>query len=118
MDFGASVLRTEDEKDTADLLEVIATREQESHDREVSVHGEKHSKTLSEQQEYVVAAIADIGPVTARALLDEFGTVQAVMTASKGDLMETEGVGEITADRIREIIGSIRLVRRAYRDQG
>ncbi len=106
VDFGASVLRTEDEKDTTDLLEVIATREQEVSEREISVHGDKHAKTLPEQQEYVVASIADIGPVTARALLSEFGTVQAVMTASKGDLMETEGVGEITADRIREIIGS------------
>ncbi|WP_231185959.1 DEAD/DEAH box helicase [Haladaptatus sp. DYF46] len=106
VDFGASVLRTEDEKDTTDLLEVIATREQEVSEREISVHGDKHAKTLSEQQEYVVASIADIGPVTARALLSEFGTVQAVMTASKDDLMETEGVGEITADRIREIIGS------------
>ncbi|MCO8242665.1 MULTISPECIES: DEAD/DEAH box helicase [unclassified Haladaptatus] len=104
VDFGASVLRTEDEKDTTDLLEVIATREQEVAQREVSVHGDKHSKTLSEQQEYVVASIADIGPVTARALLEAFGSVQAVMTASKGELMETQGVGEITADRIREVV--------------
>ncbi|WP_423743666.1 DEAD/DEAH box helicase (plasmid) [Haladaptatus sp. SPP-AMP-3] len=106
VDFGASVLRTEDEADTTDLLEVIATREQEVAQREVSVHGDKHAKTLAEQQEYVVASIADIGPVTARALLSEFETVQAVMTASKDDLMETEGVGEITADRIREVVSN------------
>jgi Fanconi anemia group M protein len=85
---------------------VIAGREQENDDREVSIHGEKQSKTLSEQQEYVVASIADVGPVTARSLLSEFGTVEAVMTARKDDLMEAEGVGEVTADRIREVIGS------------
>ncbi|USZ66787.1 DEAD/DEAH box helicase [Halorussus salilacus] len=106
VDFGASVLRTRDEDDTADLLEVVATREQEVDDREVSVHGEKQSKTLAEQQEYVVASIADIGPVTARSLLTEFKTVEAVMTARKDDLMEAEGVGEITAERIREVVGS------------
>ena len=33
VDFGASVLRTEDESDTADMLEVVATREQEKDDR-------------------------------------------------------------------------------------
>ncbi|WP_227353162.1 DEAD/DEAH box helicase [Haladaptatus salinisoli] len=104
VDFGASVLRTEDEDDTADLLEVVATREQEVSEREVSVHGDKHAKTLPEQQEYVVASIADIGPVTARSLLRTFGTVQAVMTASKDELMEAEGVGEVTADRIREVV--------------
>ncbi|WP_458185932.1 DEAD/DEAH box helicase [Haladaptatus sp. NG-WS-4] len=106
VDFGASVLRTEDEKDTADLLEVLATREQEVSKRKVSVHGDKHSKTLSEQQEYVVASIADIGPVTARSLLERFESVQAVMTAPKDDLMETQGVGEVTADRIREVVAS------------
>ncbi|WP_137284085.1 DEAD/DEAH box helicase [Halorussus salinisoli] len=106
VDFGASVLRTDDEDDTADMLEVIATREQESDDREVSVHGEKASKTLAEQQEYVVSSIADVGPVTARSLLEEFRTVEAVMTARKEDLIDVQGVGEVTAERIRDVVGS------------
>jgi len=106
IDFDASVLRTEDEDDTADLLEVLATREQETSDRTVSVHGEKSGKTLAEQQEYVVGSVADIGPVTARALLEEFGTVEAVMTARMDDLLEVPGVGEVTADRLRKVVGS------------
>ena len=106
IDFDASVLRTEDEADTADLLEVIATREQETAERTVSVHGEKSGKTLSEQQEYVVGSVADIGPVTARALLEAFGSVEAVMTAEKEELLEVPGVGEVTADRLREVVGS------------
>ncbi|MEM4780810.1 MAG: DEAD/DEAH box helicase, partial [Halalkalicoccus sp.] len=93
VDFGASVLRTEDEADTADLLAVIAGREQDLDGREVSVHGKKSSKTLAEQQEYVVGSIADIGPVTARARLEQFGSVEAVLTASEGELMKTDGVG-------------------------
>ncbi|MEF8907992.1 MAG: helix-hairpin-helix domain-containing protein, partial [Haloarculaceae archaeon] len=105
-DFGASVLRTAGEDETADLLEVVAEREQEEADREVSVHGEKQSKTLAEQQEYVVASIAEVGPVTARALLEEFGSVEAVMTADEGALQEAEGVGEVTAERVREVTGS------------
>ncbi|WP_375335560.1 DEAD/DEAH box helicase [Halorussus sp. MSC15.2] len=106
VDFGTSVLRTTGEDDTADLLEVIATREQDKDDREVSVHGEKASKTLAEQQEYVVSSIADIGPVTARSLLEEFKTVEAVMTAREDDLLDVQGVGEVTAERIREVVGS------------
>ncbi|QSG01376.1 DEAD/DEAH box helicase [Natranaeroarchaeum sulfidigenes] len=106
VDFGASVLRTEDEDETRELLAVIAGREQENEGREVSIHGEKQSKTLAEQQEYVVASIADIGPVTARSLLSEFGTVEAVMTAREEDLLEADGVGQVTAERIREVIGS------------
>ncbi|WP_336336245.1 DEAD/DEAH box helicase [Haloarcula brevis] len=106
VDFGASVLRTSDEAETADLLEVIAGREQETADREVSVHGEKQSKTLPEQQEYVVAAIAEVGPVTARTLLEHFGSVEAVMTAEEDALLEVAGIGEVTAARIREVVAS------------
>ncbi|WP_277554420.1 DEAD/DEAH box helicase [Halobaculum limi] len=106
IDFDASVLRTANESETADMLETIARREQEEHDREVSAHGEKGAKTLAEQQEYVVSSIGDIGPVTARALLDHFGTVEAVMTAREEDLLEVSGVGQVTADRIREVVGS------------
>jgi ERCC4-related helicase/ERCC4-type nuclease len=106
VDFGASVLRTAGESETADLLEVVAEREQAAADREVSVHGEKQSRTLAEQQEYVVAAIAEVGPVTARALLAEFGSVEAVMTADEEALQAAQGVGEVTADRVREVTGS------------
>ncbi|MDT3433994.1 DEAD/DEAH box helicase [Haloarcula sp. 1CSR25-25] len=106
VDFGASVLRTSDEDETADLLEVIAGREQETADREVSVHGEKQSKTLPEQQEYVVASIAEVGPVTARTLLEAFGSVEAVMTADREDLLEVSGIGDVTADRIRDVVAS------------
>jgi len=106
VDFDVSVLRTEDEGDTTELLATIAKREQETRDREVSVHGEKTTKTRAEQQEYVVSAIADIGPVTARTLLEHFGTVEAVMTAPEDDLLEVDGVGPVTAERIREVVGS------------
>jgi ERCC4-related helicase/ERCC4-type nuclease len=106
VDFNASVLRTRDREDTTELLSVIAKREQEESDREVRVHGEKGAKTLAEQQEYVVGSIADIGPVTARALLDQFGSVERVLTASEEELMGTDGVGEVTAERIREVVAS------------
>ena len=106
VDFGASVMQTTGEDETADLLSVLATREQEEDDRSVSVHGEKQSRTLAEQQEYVVASIAEVGPVTARSLLEELGSVEAVMTADCEQLMTAEGVGEVTAERIREVVGS------------
>ncbi|UWG46389.1 ERCC4-like helicase [Halanaeroarchaeum sp. HSR-CO] len=105
VDFGVSVLRTRDEDDTGELLLTIAQREQEVSDREVSVHGEKTTKTLAEQQEYVVSSIADIGPVTARTLLAALGSVEGVLTADRETLLNVDGVGPVTADRIREVVG-------------
>jgi len=72
----------------------------------VDVHGEKQSRTLPEQQEYVVSSVAEVGPVTARTLLEHFGSVEAVMTADEDDLMAVDGVGEVTASRIREVVAS------------
>ena len=106
VDFGASVMRTEGPDDTADLLEVVARREQEADDRAVSVHGEKGGKTLAEQQEYVVGSVAEVGPVTARALLEQFGTVEAVMSADEEALLAVDGIGEVTADRITDVTKS------------
>jgi len=106
VDFGVSLVETDDEDETMELLATIATREQEADDREVSVHGEKQSKTLVEQQEYVVSSIADIGPVTARSLLAHCGSVEAVMTADEETLREVDGVGSVTAERIREVVSS------------
>jgi Fanconi anemia group M protein len=106
VDFGASVLFTADADGTTELLATIARREQEDRDREARVHGNKSGKTLTEQQEYVVASVAEVGPVTARALLSELGSVEAVMTADEDDLMDVDGVGEVTAGRIREVVGS------------
>ncbi|WP_277542375.1 DEAD/DEAH box helicase [Haloarcula laminariae] len=105
VDFGASVLRTDDQDETADLLETIATREQDDGDRTVSVHGEKQAKTVAEQQEYVVASVAEVGPVTARSLLEQFGSVEAVMTATHDELLDVDGIGEVTAERIRSVVG-------------
>ncbi|QCC50502.1 DEAD/DEAH box helicase [Halapricum salinum] len=106
VDFGASVVRTDDEADTTEMLDVLATREQEEADRTVSAHGEKAAKTLAEQQEYVVASIADVGPVTAQSLLEHFGSVETVLTAEEDELQATDGVGEVTAERIREVVAS------------
>ena len=106
VEYGASILFARDANETTEMLAIIAEREQSHESREVSVHGEKGGRTQSEQQEYVVSSIADIGPVTARSLLEHFETVEAVMNAEEEELLEVSGVGEVTATRIREVVGS------------
>ncbi|MDR9445850.1 MAG: ERCC4 domain-containing protein, partial [Haloquadratum sp.] len=105
-DYGCSVLQTADADATAALVATIATREQTDRERTLHVHGQKAARTLSEQQEYVVASIADIGPVTAQRLLAAFGSVEAVLTATTEELEAVHGVGEVTAERIRRVVGS------------
>jgi len=107
IDFGVPVLFTKDEEDTAALISVIAKREQSDLKKEINLHGSKTASTLPEQQEYVVSAISEIGPVVAKNLLRHFGSVEQIMIASKEELMEVDLVGPKTADRIREVVGGI-----------
>ena len=106
IDFGVSVLFTADQADTTELLAIVAEREQAERGRTPSVHGEKGGRTLAEQQEYLVTSITDVGIVTARSLLESFDTVEEVLTADESALCEVEGIGEVTASRIREVVST------------
>jgi len=44
--------------------------------------------------------IKNVGHVTAKSLLAEFGTPEAIFAASKAQLLEVDGIGNITADQI------------------
>jgi Fanconi anemia group M protein len=104
--FNVDIFYTTGEEDTARWIKTISERAQKDESREVSAHGKKQTQTMNEQQEYVVSSIADIGPVTARSLLDKFGTVERVFNASSEELQEVDGVGEKTADGIRDVLTS------------
>ncbi|HJH32303.1 MAG TPA: DEAD/DEAH box helicase [Methanosarcinaceae archaeon] len=106
IDFGVSIFHTRDAEDTAALIRVIAKREQIDERREVSAHGKKSSLLLSEQQEYVISSISEIGPKAARSLLKHFGSVEAVMKAGYEDLLNVKNIGPKTAARIREVVES------------
>ena len=108
IDLSVPIIQTRDEADTASLLYVIAKREQQPNKTEINPHGKKPSASLTEQQEYLVSAISNIGIVTARNLLRRFKTVEEVVTASKEELMEVEHVGEKTAEHIREVLSTKR----------
>ena len=83
--------------------DAIAEREQTGKKGTPAVHGKKISKTLQEQQEYVIAAIPSVGPVTARALLEFFGSLEAIFCAPIQELTKVRGVGPQTARAIHSL---------------
>ena len=59
-----------------------------------------------QRQIYVVSSIGDgVGVVVAEALLEHFGSVQAVFNAPVEELVKVNGVGKKIAEKIRAIIG-------------
>ena len=102
VDFNISIIPTDNEEETAAIIYTMARREQENKKRIPKVHGKKTSQNLKEQQEYVIAAISNIGPVAAAKLLNHFKQIKAITTASEEELIGVEGIGRKTAKRIIE----------------
>ncbi len=104
VDFGIPIIQTANAEETAEFLATIARREQEGKERSVSPHAGKTKMTLKEQQEYVVSAISDIGPVLARNLLEHFQTIERIATASEEELMKVPKIGKKIAKKIRTLM--------------
>lgn len=104
VDYGVPILWSDSVKETSELLESIARREQEDKDKEIAVRSEKSPKTRTEKLEFVVAGVPDVNTKIARRLLQEFGTVRDVFEASEEELQEVRGIGEKTAASIVDLV--------------
>jgi len=57
-------------------------------------------------QEYVVASLPSVDAVRGRKLLEKFGSVEKVFTASGEELQEVEGIGEKISESIRKVLSA------------
>ncbi|MFB6208084.1 MAG: DEAD/DEAH box helicase [Candidatus Nanohaloarchaea archaeon] len=106
LDLKIPVLWTENEKDTAETLKSLAKREQEENDREVAIRGEKAPRTEEDLKKFVVAGLPGVNTKIAENLLEQFGSIEKIFTASETELKNVEMVGDKKARKIRELITS------------
>ena len=89
--------------ETAQVIFMIAQKEQDCRKKPFNLHGKRSHLSQSELKEYVVSSIPCIGPVVAGNLLDHFGGVEKIMTAEREELMKVDRVGSKIADNIRKL---------------
>ena len=106
VDFGIPIIPTRSPEDTAAMINRIAIREQTNEKSEIQIRTEKKPLTTWEQQIYIIESLPNIGPVTARKLLEEFTSVKGVINASEDDLKRVEGIGDKIAKRILRVVDS------------
>jgi len=104
IDMKIPILYTKDFRDTAELLIILARREQEDKDGEFSIRGERKPLSVKELQEFIVAGLPGVGTQLAQSLLKEFKTVSNVMNASEETLQNVEKIGKKKAVDIRKIL--------------
>ncbi len=75
IDFGIPILPTRGPEDTAAMIRRIIIREQNPNKALVQIRTEKKPLTLLEQKLFIIESLPNVGPVTARKLLEEFGSV-------------------------------------------
>jgi Fanconi anemia group M protein len=100
------ILRSRGPDDTAQLL-IMAGRQLCRLHSDWSVRHGRRPRRMRKLQLYVLEGLPGIGRHKAAALLDHFGTVRRVVTASVEELCQIRGVNRITAERIDSVLGSL-----------
>ena len=83
--------------DDAAELHLLQRVRDEAHRFAVSYH-----QTVRDEVKTVLDDVPGVGPETRRRLLRRFGSVENVRDASRDDLVDVDGVGDATADTLRE----------------
>lgn len=100
--YGIPVLFSHNAKNTAQLLKIIAKREQEETSNDFSMHARK-PLALKEQQEYFISSLPNIGPSLAKELLKNFKTVKNVVNAEEDQLKEVKKLGDKKAKKLDHV---------------
>jgi len=106
VDFGIPVLTTKDASETADLLKVIAMREQREDKKAVAVRGEKTQMSVRERQQFIIEGLPNVSAVIAKRLLSHFGSVRDIANATEEELLEVKGVGKNIANDIIRLLSA------------
>ena len=102
--FGIPIIYTKNSNETASILSVIASREQQGEQKYFSPHASNKPMTIKEMQEYIVSSLPSIGPLLAKEMLESFGSVSAVFNASGGELKKINKLGDKKSVGVRDII--------------
>jgi len=104
VDMGIPVLWTKNQLESSALLLAIAHREQVQLKKNISIRVKPELRSLNDEQEFLLAGLPKVSTVLAKRLLKEFGSPAAVFAASEDELKQVDGVGDVLAKRIREVL--------------
>ena len=90
-------------KETKDIMLMIGKQEEARTDV-VPLRRGYRPRTLRSEQLFILQGLPKVGPTTAKRLLKHFKSVSNVMNATVEDLVRVEGVGEVSAEKIREVL--------------
>ncbi len=98
--YGVAVLRAREPAETARLLLYLGRQAQRYANGALPRPGYR-PKGKRARQIFILQGLPGVGPGRATRLLDHFGSVEGVAVASAEELAAIDGIGEITAEKMR-----------------
>jgi ERCC4-type nuclease len=97
------VFRSKSPSESADL-NLYAAREIRSFGRGTDQRHSRRPKGKRKQQFFILQGLPGVGSEREARLLDEFGSVETVVTASREELQSVEGMGAQIAERMKWVL--------------
>ena len=100
--YGLRVLYTANPKETAVAIAELLTHARAKPLARIPSELPPRSKSVPQQQLYLVSSMPGIGRKLAEKLLSKYGTPRRVMGLTAGELAMTQGIGRKKAEKIKE----------------
>jgi len=104
VDMSIGILYTKSAEETAEMLCVLARREDADPSHSHYIMPKRAYHSIKEAQETIIASFPNIGPANAKKLLEEFGSVLGVITASIDEITAIKGIGTKKAEKLFEVV--------------
>ncbi len=100
------IIYSRSKEDTRDIFMMIG-RQDKTYMDVVPLRGGYRPKRLKSKQLFILQGLPQVGPMLARRLIERFSSVLKVMNASIDELTEVEGIGKVSAEKIREVLEGV-----------
>ncbi len=103
IDFGASIIQTQNSEESAAIIKRIAMREQKTKKRKPLIRKSMKMGNPNENAIQVISSFPGINRTLATRLLENLGSIRKITNASEDELKEIEGLGVKKSQKLVDI---------------
>jgi len=103
----ARFLFTSSFKETAQVLCILARKEQMEDNKELALRCKTNKMSLKEKQQFFIEGLPGVGPKLAKNLLKKFKSPEGVINAKESDLKKVDKLGPKKAESIKKLLRTV-----------